>query len=242
MDTSTQWAKKLRAYVREGSSRSAIRPEYVAATLDELMDDDVVVSLDTGTPVIWGAHQVTYGGDRRMVGSFSWASMACASPYAFGAWKQNPDRQSVAFCGDGGFSMLAIGDLVTEVQHKARVVHVVFNNSMLDFVNLEQEEFGMRPRGTDLPNPNYAAVAAAMGAKGIRVEKSADVKPAIQEALAHRDGPVVLDVVVDKYALARPAGVPFETVKGFTLSMFKQALAGDLEDVFKSATHNVKLL
>lgn len=138
--------------------------------------------------------------------------------------------------------MLALGDLVTEVLEKARVVHDVFDTSMLDFVNIEQQEYGIRPRGTQLPNPNYAAVAEAMGAKGIRVEDPADVRGAVKDALAHRGGPVVLDVVVDKYALSMPAGVPFEAAESFTLSMLKQTLAGDLETVFKTGTHNVTLI
>lgn len=119
---------------------------------------------------------------------------------------------------------------------------MIVNNSMLDFVHIEQEEAGLKPVGTDLPNPNYAAVAEAMGAKGVRVEDPHKLRGALQEAFAHEGGPVVVDVLVDKYALALPAGVPFEAVKGFTLSMFKQALGGDLDAVWKSATHNVKLL
>lgn len=242
LKTTQHWAKDLRAYVDRGESRSPIRPEYLAATLDELMADNAVVSLDTGTPAMWGSHQITYGGDRRAVGSLSWASMACASPYAFGAWKADPTRQCVALCGDGGFSMLALGDLWTEVLEKAPIVHVVVNNEMLDFVNIEQEEAGLKPHGTDLPNPDFAALANAMGAKGIRVEDPKDVRSAVQEALNHRGGPVVLDVRVDKYALSMPAGVPAETVKGFTLSMFKQAMAGDLENVFETGKRNIRLL
>lgn len=94
LHTTAHWAKKLRAYVDGGEKGDLIRPEYVAAVLDELMDDDAVVSLGTGTPVIWGSHQVTFGGDRRMVGSFSWASMACASPYAFGPGSRIPTVRS----------------------------------------------------------------------------------------------------------------------------------------------------
>jgi pyruvate dehydrogenase (quinone) len=114
LDVSARWHKRLRHYVDDGDKRSPIRPEYVAALLDELMADDAIVAVDTGTPCIWSARHMTFGGERRMVGSFSWASMASASPNAFGASLAYPGRQVVALCGDGGFSMLALGDLITE--------------------------------------------------------------------------------------------------------------------------------
>lgn len=68
--------------------------------------------------------------------------------------------------------MLGLGDIITEVQHKTNNVHIIFNNTLLDFVNIEQQEVGLVPFGTDLPNPNYAAVATALGATGERAKRS----------------------------------------------------------------------
>ena len=197
---------------------------------------------DTGTACIWAARHITYGAQRRLFGSFSWASMANAAPNAFGAQLAFPGRQTIALCGDGGFTMLALGDLLTQVQRKTPVVHVVLNNSMLDFVNIEQQEAGFVPFGTDFANPDFSRVAEALGAKGIRIEEPGDVRAGLAAALGHKDGPVVVDVVVDRYALSRPAHIPAEAVKGFTLSLAKQALTGKMDDVIATAEHNIRLL
>jgi pyruvate dehydrogenase (quinone) len=98
-----------------------------------------------------------------MFGSFTWASMANAAPNDFGAALSFPGRQAIALCGDGGFTMLGLGDLLTQVQREARVVNVIFNNGMLDFVNLEQQEAGFVPFGTDVVNPDFSQVATALG-------------------------------------------------------------------------------
>jgi pyruvate dehydrogenase (quinone) len=118
--TETEHARRrLGHYVTKGPSLKPIRPEYVAAVLSELADDDAVFTVDTGTPCIWAARQIEYGRGRRLFGSFTWASMASASPNAFGAALSFPGRQTIALCGDGGFTMLGLGDLLTQVQRKA---------------------------------------------------------------------------------------------------------------------------
>ncbi|MGD0557030.1 MAG: thiamine pyrophosphate-dependent enzyme [Streptosporangiaceae bacterium] len=234
--------RRIGHYVTKGPGIKPIRPEYVAAVLSELADDNAVFTVDTGTPVIWAARHIEYGRDRRMFGSFTWASMASASPNAFGAALAFPGRQTIALCGDGGFTMLGLGDLLTQVQHKTRVVNVIFNNGMLDFVNIEQQEAGFVPFGTDFVNPDFSQVATALGARGIRVEEPGDVRDALATALAHTDGPVVVDVVVDRYALALPSHVPVATAKGFTLSIAKQVLSGKLDEVIETVEHNVRLV
>jgi pyruvate dehydrogenase (quinone) len=234
--------RRLGHYVTKGPGLKPIRPEYVAATLSELADDDAIFTADTGTPCIWAARQIEYGRERRLIGSFSWASMASASPNAFGAALSFPGRQTIALCGDGGFTMLGLGDLLTQVQRKARVVNVIFNNGMLDFVNIEQQEAGFVPYGTDFVNPDFSQVATALGARGIRVEEPGEVRTALQAALAYTDGPVVVDVVVDRYALALPSHVPVATAKGFTLSIAKQVLSGKMDEVIETVEHNVRLV
>jgi pyruvate dehydrogenase (quinone) len=239
----TEDAQKRRGhYVTKGPGIKPIRPEYVAAVLSELADDDAVFTVDTGTPCIWAARHITYGRDRRMIGSSTWASMANASPYAFGAALAFPGRQAIALCGDGGFTMLGLGDLLTQVARKARVVNIIFNNGQLDFVHLEQQEAGLIPYGTDFVNPDFGQVATALGAAGIRVEEPGDVRGALQKALAHTDGPVVVDMVVDPNALALPSDTPVKTMKNFTLSLAKQVVHGNLDGVIDTAEDNVRLV
>jgi pyruvate dehydrogenase (quinone) len=237
-----EFEELLSHYVDKGPGIKPIRPEYLAATLSELASDDAMFFADTGTACIWLARHIKGSANRRLFGSFSWASMANAVPNAFGAQLAYPGRQTIGLCGDGGFTMLALGDLPTLVQRKARVVHIILNNESLDFVKIEQQEAGFVPFGVDFKNPNFARVAEAFGAKGIRLEEPGDVKEALTEALAYKDGPVVVDAVVDPYALSLPSHVPFHTAKGYTLSLAKQVLAGRFDGVIKTAERNIRLV
>lgn len=237
-----EFEELLSHYVDRGPGVKPIRPEYLAATLSEVASKDAMFFADTGTACIWLARHIKGADNRRLFGSFSWGSMANAAPNAFGAQLAYPGRQTIALCGDGGFTMLALGDLPTLVQRKAHVVHIILNNESLDFVNLEQQEAGLVPFGVQFKNPNFARVAEAIGAKGIRLEEPGDVKEALTEALAYKDGPVVVDAVVDPYALSLPAHVPFHTAKGYTLSLAKQVLSGRFDEVIKTVERNVRLV
>jgi pyruvate dehydrogenase (quinone) len=232
----------LQHYVEKGPGIKPIRPEYLAATLSDLAADDAMFFVDTGTACIWAARHIKGGRNRRIFGSFSWASMANAAPNAFGAQLAYPGRQTIALCGDGGFTMLGLGDLLTQVQRKSPVVQIVLNNESLNFVDIEMQEAGVVPFGVDFKNPNFARVAEAMGAKGIRIEDPGDVREALAEALAHKGGPVVVDAVVDPHALSLPSHVPFHTATGFTLSMAKQVWAGKMDSVIKTLERNVHLV
>jgi len=138
--------------------------------------------------------------------------------------------------------MLALGDLLTQVERKTPVVQIILNNDSLDFVKIEQQEAGFVPFGVEFKNPNFAKVAEAMGAKGIRIEEPGDVREALAEALAYEGGPVVVDAVVDPFALSLPSHVPFHAAKGFTLSLAKQVLSGRMDSVIKTMERNVRLV
>jgi pyruvate dehydrogenase (quinone) len=237
-----EFQELLSHYVEKGPDIKPIRPEFLAATVSELASDDAMFFADTGTACIWMARHIKGGMNRRLFGSLSWASMASAAPNAFGAQLAYPGRQTIALCGDGGFTMLALGDLATQVQRKAPVVQIILNNESLDFVNIEQQEAGLVPFGVEFKNPNFARVAEAMGAKGIRLEDPGDVRDALAEALAYKDGPVVVDAVVDPFALSLPSHVPFHTAKGYTLSLAKQVLSGRMDSVIKTIERNFRLM
>jgi pyruvate dehydrogenase (quinone) len=232
----------LQHYVDKGPDIKPIRPEFLAATLNDVASDDAMFFADTGTAVIWLARYIRGSRNRRLFGSFAWASMANAAPNAFGAQLAYPGRQTIALCGDGGFTMLALGDLLTQVQRKTPVVQIILNNGSLDFVNIEQQEAGIIPFGVEFENPNFAKVAEAMGAKGIRIDDPGDVREGLAEALAYKNGPVVVDAVVDPFALSLPSHVPFHAAKGFTLSVAKQVLSGRMDSVIKTIEHNVRLV
>ena len=175
-------------------------------------------------------------GKRRLLGSFNHGSMANAMPQAIGAKASQPERQVIAMCGDGGFSML-MGDILTLVQHKLPIKIVIFNNSVLGFVAMEMKAGGYLTDGTELQNPNFAAIAEAAGIKGIRVEKSSELNTALAEALAH-DGPVIVDVVTATQELVMPPTVQLQQAKGFSLYMLRAIMNGRGDEVVELAKTN----
>jgi pyruvate dehydrogenase (quinone) len=204
--------------------RKPIHPQYLAHVVSENAADDAVFTFDVGTPTIWAARYLRMNGRRRMIGSLVHGSMANALPQAIGAQAAFPNRQVISLSGDGGFAML-MGDLLTLSQQKLPVKLVIFNNSSLGFVALEMKASGLLETGTDLKNPDFAAMARAVGIEGIRVEDPGDLERAVKEALAH-DGPALLDVVTNKEELSMPPRIQAEQVKGFSLWALQAVMSG----------------
>jgi pyruvate dehydrogenase (quinone) len=156
---------------------------------------------------------------------------------AVGAQAALPGRQVVSLSGDGGFAML-MGDFLTLTQYKLPVKVVVFNNGTLGFVELEQKSTGFLDFGVDLRNPNFAAMAEAVGIRGIRLEDAADVEEGLTAAFAH-PGPVLVDAVVNRTELAMPPSITLEMAKGFTLYMAKAVISGRADEVVDLAKTNL---
>jgi pyruvate dehydrogenase (quinone) len=232
--------RKLRTYVDHVGRRRPIHPEYVAATLDELAGPDAVFTMDTGMCCVWGARYLRAAAGRRFLGSFNHGSMANALPQAVGAQTAYPGRQVISLSGDGGLAML-LGELLTVAQYQLPVKVVVFNNHRLGMVQLEQEAASLPHYGVELKNPNFAALAQAVGLAGLRVEDPAEVRPALQRAL-ESSGPVLVDVVTDPNVLSMPPKATIQQAKGFALAMTKMAFTGELEDVADTVMANWRYL
>jgi len=232
--------RKLRRYVDHVGTRRPIHPEYVAATLDELASPDAVFTVDTGMCSVWAARYLNATKDRRLVGSFNHGSMANALPQAIGAQVAYPDRQVITLSGDGGLAML-MGEILTLRQHELPVKIVCFNNHTLGMVQLEMEVAGYPHHATELKNPNFAALADAVGLTGVRAEDPAEVRPALERVLACK-GPALLDVVTDPNVLAMPPKATIAEAKGFALAMTKMVFAGELDDVTGTVTSNWRML
>lgn len=217
--------------------RTPIRPEYVAGVVNRLAADDAVFTFDVGSPTIWAARYLTMNGRRRLSGSFTHGTMACAVPHAIGAQTADRGRQVIALAGDGGLAML-FGELMTLLQNDLPVKVVVFNNSSLNFVELEMKSAGVVNFATDLKNPDFAAVARALGMFGRRVEQPGDVEQAVADALAH-DGPALVDVVVARQELTIPPAISAEQAKGFTVYAIRTILAGRGDELLDLVTTNV---
>jgi pyruvate dehydrogenase (quinone) len=220
-----------------GKPGGKLHPQHIARALSQLASEDAVFTCDVGLPTVWSARYLAMNGKRRLVGSFWHGSMANAMPQAIGVQAAFPQRQVISLSGDGGFTML-MGDLLSLVQLKLPVKVVVFNNGSLGFIELEQKSSGFVDTGIELVNPNFAAMAEAVGIKGIRIDDPADVEAKLAEALAH-PGPVLIDAVVNRMELAMPPKVTAEMAKGFTLYMVKAVLNGRLDDLVELARSNI---
>ncbi|MEN4746733.1 ubiquinone-dependent pyruvate dehydrogenase [Pantoea agglomerans] len=229
-------ARKSLDELAQPNDKQPIHPQYLAQQISHYASDDAIFTCDVGTPTVWAARYLKMNGRRRLLGSFNHGSMANAMPQALGAQSIDRNRQVVALCGDGGFSML-MGDFISLAQLKMPVKLVIFNNSVLGFVAMEMKAGGYLTDGTELENPDFAAIAEACGIRGIRVEKASDLNGALEQAFAH-DGPVLVDVITAKEELAMPPEIKMEQAKGFSLYMLRAIMNGRGDEVVELAKTN----
>ncbi len=214
-----------------------IHPQYLAKLMSEYADDDAIFTADVGTLVIWAARYFKISEKRRLIGSFNHGSMANALSQAIGAQCVDKNRQVIALCGDGGFSML-MGELLTLRQLDLPIKVVILNNGTLGFVEMEMKASGFMETGTDLNNPNFAKMADAIGIKGFRVEDPADIESALQDAFSH-PGAAVVDVVTNRNELAMPPKLTVEQMFGFSLYMTKAILNGEGDELVEMLKTNL---
>jgi pyruvate dehydrogenase (quinone) len=229
--------KELDGLARGTPGKRLIHPQQIASAINEHAAQDAVFTCDVGLPTVWAARYLKMNGKRRLIGSFWHGSMANAMAQSIGVQAAFPGRQVVSLSGDGGFAML-MGDFLSLAQLRLPVKVVVFNNSALGFIELEQKSSGFVNTGTNLANPNFAAMAEAVGVRGIRIEDPGEVESGIAAALAY-DGPVLVDAVVNRSELAMPPSITLEMAKGFTLYMVKAILSGRGDEVIDLARTNL---
>lgn len=232
--------KAVGAYTRRAEKLVPIHPEYAASLLDQMADGDAVFTADTGMCNVWSARYINPLGTRRLIGSYLHGSMANALPQAIGVQAAFPDRQVISLSGDGGLSML-LGELITVAAHKLPITVVVFNNSTLGMVKLEMLVDGLQDFGVDVPDANYAAVAAALGFQSVRVTDPGDIAAAYRAAFDH-DGPSLVELITDPNALSIPPKLKGGQVLGFATAMSKVVLnkgAGEAVSMARSNLRNI---
>jgi pyruvate dehydrogenase (quinone) len=232
--------KKLLIYVKDTGKSNAIHPEFVTSVINELAARDAIFTVDTGMCCVWAARYIEGTGERKMLGSFNHGSMANAMPQAIGAAFACPGKQVIAFCGDGGLSML-LGDLMTIVQYKLPVKIIIFNNRTLGMVKLEMEVAGIPDRETEMMNPDFTKIAEAMGMQGITINEPDEVKSGLEKAFL-QEGSVLVTIQTDPNALAMPPKLEFDQMKGMALYMEKMMLGGRMDEVFNIISSNYKHL
>jgi pyruvate dehydrogenase (quinone) len=199
-----------------------IRPEAVAVAVDRHASERAIFTSDTGMATVWLSRFVSMRGERRLLGSYNLGSMANAMPQALGAQALDRGAEVVAFCGDGGLTML-MGDLLTAVAHDLPVRLVVFNNGRLGMVKLEQEQAGLPEFGTRLGDVDLAAIARGTGMHALRVQRPDQLDEAIREAFAE-PGPVLLDVVTNPEEVSLPPKVTPGQAWGFAIAKLTETL------------------
>jgi pyruvate dehydrogenase (quinone) len=249
--TSTDFLDKMRvlhqkietiydSYVEEKGTEKNIHPEYVAYLVDKLADDDAIFTVDTGMSAVWAARYLKAGKNRYLTGSFNHGSMANAMPMAIGAGLSHPKRQVIAFCGDGGISML-MGDLMTISQYQIPIKIIIFNNRSLGMVKLEMQVQGYMDWQTDMVNPNFVKLAESMNIKAWEAKESKDVQQALINGFKH-NGPAIINIFTDPNALAMPPSITFDQMKGFAESMGRLMVNGKFADIVDTTKSKLKYL
>lgn len=190
------WRKMLDEKADPGRSKDRIHPQALARTVSDLAAADAVFVIDTGEVTLWTANWLRPNGGQPITGSFNNAAVGTAVGMANGVQALDRNRQVIAMCGDGGFTML-MQEFFTAAQHDLPIKCVVFNNGGWGLVHLEMEEAGFPAfEGVKFKNPDFAMFAQACGGTGFRVTKPSELRDGIQRALA-TPGPVVVDVLVN---------------------------------------------
>jgi pyruvate dehydrogenase (quinone)/pyruvate oxidase len=183
-----------------------MKPQFVAATLNDLLADDAIVSTDSGTITTWAARYIQMKRGQLFSCSGNLATMAPGLPYAIAAQIAYPGRQSVAFVGDGGFTML-MGEFATAVKYRLPIKVVIIKNNVLGMIKWEQMVFLGNPEyGVQLEPIDFVKFAEACGAIGFRCETPQEARPAL-EAMMLADGPALVEAIVDPFEPPMPARV-----------------------------------
>jgi pyruvate dehydrogenase (quinone)/pyruvate oxidase len=180
-----------------------MKPQVVAWELGKYLRDDAIVSCDSGTIATWFARQIKARRGQMYSLSGTLASMANGLPYAIASQIAYPNRQCVAFVGDGGFSML-MAEFATAVKYQLPIKVIVVKNNALGMIKWEQMVFLGNPEyACDLQPIDFAAFARACGGIGVTVTEPSACGHIIQDALA-APGPVLVEAVVDPFEPPMP--------------------------------------
>jgi pyruvate dehydrogenase (quinone) len=219
-----KWDELLDKQADPGRSKDRIHPQAVARTVSDLAGRDAIFVFDTGLNTLWSANWIRQSGEQRIIGSFNNAAVGTALAQANGIQALDRSRQVIALTGDGGFNML-MGEFLTAVQHKLPVKVVVYNNSSFGLIPLEAESVGLAAyrKGTDFPNPDFAALARACGGHGLRASKPAELHAGINEALSV-DGPAVVDCVVAADEMPNFPHLELDKIGNYARAKIKEAL------------------
>ena len=224
VDNFSEWRKQKEKRSSATNDQEPLHPQLFINEIDKKAAPDACFTVDVGESAIWVAHHLTLHSDRKLIGSFNHGSMAVGLPAAMGIQSVSPGRQVWAIVGDGAFGM-CLNDFITAVRYDWPIKILVYNNSQLGFVKIEQEEAGYAytDEALKLTNPNFAEYAKLCGGDGIRVTHAADVAGAIQMAIASSK-PFIIDAITNPGELSLPPHISLDEAWGFGKSKAKEIL------------------
>ncbi|SNZ09228.1 pyruvate oxidase [Terribacillus aidingensis] len=197
---------------------SPIQPPQIMYALEKNMDKDAVISSDVGNVTVWTTRYLPLT-HQEFVVSGRLATMGCGLPGAIAAKMAYPDKQAIAICGDGGFSM-NMQDFVTAVKYDLPVKVIVLNNSQLGLIKFEQATIGSSNYGIDMGEMNFAKFGESCGGEGYRVEKFEDLETSMKQAFLS-DKPAVIDVVIEDLA-PLPGKISYQQAVKYTEYLIKE--------------------
>src|SRR4029453_19193371 len=222
LETAQSRMKSWLELMEERATRpdSPMKPQVLAHELGNRLRNDAIVTCDSGTIATWWARHIPARRGQMHSLSGNLATMAAAVPYAIAAQLAYPERQVVAFVGDGGFSML-MAEMATCVKYQLPIKVVIVKNETLGQIKWEQIVFLGNPEyGCELQPIDFALFARACGAAGVTIENPADCGRMLEEALA-TPGPVGVQGVVDPFEPPLPAKVTLDQAAKFAKSLLR---------------------
>jgi pyruvate dehydrogenase (quinone) len=214
--------KAWRDLLKERSSRNdkPIKPDVIARAVSEELEDNAIISADSGANTTSAARYINIRKGMKFSVSGTLASMACGLPYAIAAQIAYPDRQCIAFVGDGGFTML-MGEFATAVQYNLPIKVIIIKNNIPGMIRWEQMAFLGNPEyGVEFTPINYASFAEACGGKGYVLKEPDEAKPIISKALKEKK-PTIVEVYTDPFEPPMPPKVESEFIVNLAESFAK---------------------
>ncbi len=205
--------EKWKEILKEQSTRDdiPIKPQVIANAVSEELEDNAIVSVDSGNNTVWAARFLKMRTGMKFSVSGNLATMACGLPYAIAAKIAFPERQSIAFVGDGGFTML-MGEFATAVQYKLPIKIIILKNNLLGMIRWEQMAFLGNPEyAVEFTPIDYAKFAEASGGKGYTIKKIDEVKSVMGMAMDKKNEfPTIVEANIDPFELPLPPKINME--------------------------------
>lgn len=197
-----------------------IKPQLIAVAVSDELKENAIISVDSGTNTIWAARYINIRKGMKFSLSGTLASMACGLPYAIAAQIAFPDRQSVAFVGDGGFAML-MGEFATAVKYNLPIKVIIIKNDILGMIRWEQMAFLGNPEyGVEFSPIDFVKFAEACGGKGYSIKDPHEIKKVMHKAMS-QDAPTIIEAYVDPFEPPMPPKVDVKFVSRMAESFVK---------------------